>query len=444
MIYTYGFSMVGKSHVSMNTECQDSNRILKMNNGWYIAAVADGVGSAKNSKIGSKIATDTVVDFCNKYMPWDYSTIGIKSMIRTAYNHAFKRIMQEAEKAGEPIESYDTTLSMVIYDGRRIVYGHAGDGAIFGLNTFGDYVEITRPQKGPDGVSVVPLRAGYTQWEIGEYEEDLASVMLMTDGILSTICPYLLRNTKITTDEVYVPLATFFADPKGIPENEKKQKRTRRQISEFLAAAPAYDANHFYERLAEIYQQRVGEQAAQIVSEFKALNFPIALMENEQDDKTLVALINTELPVDDREPSFYSEPDWEALKEAWNRKAYPHLYHNEDSESAASSENTNTPTEMDQSASAPVDSQTCDGSQNEEKQAQSVESMKEDKPFESGQSILAGKGNMAETKAAGKSSPPICENPVTMQTGIARFDAKKHPRPKKKGLLGKIGDLLGE
>lgn len=40
----------------------------------------------------------------------------------------------------------------------------------------------------------------------------------------------------------------------------------------------------------------------------------------------MVGLINTDSVVDNREESFYQEPDWQKLQDAWNRKAYPHLY----------------------------------------------------------------------------------------------------------------------
>lgn len=208
MIFEYGFSLIGKSHISNEKCCQDAHRIMRMENGWIIAAVADGVGSAANSQIGSRIAVDTVVQFCNECMPYDYNIINIKSMMRTAYNYAFKCIARVAENENNPIESYDTTLSMVIYDGKRIIYGHSGDGAIIGLTTFGDYVEITKPQKGSDGVTVIPLRGGYTNWEIDTYEEDLAAVMLMTDGMLETLCPYLLRDIDNKINKVYVPSLT--------------------------------------------------------------------------------------------------------------------------------------------------------------------------------------------------------------------------------------------
>lgn len=326
MIFEYGFSLVGKSHISSEKCCQDAHRIMRMENGWIIAAVADGVGSAANSQIGSRIAVDTVVQFCNECMPYDYNIISIKSMMRTAYNYAFKCIARIAENENNPIESYDTTLSMVIYDGKRIIYGHSGDGAIIGLTTFGDYVEITKPQKGADGVTVIPLRGGYTNWVINTYEEDLAAVMLMTDGMLETLCPYLLRDIDNKVNKVYVPLAAYFCDPSGFFEGPEKEKITNKLIEDFLTAGENYPSDNFYARLLAIYKQLIPDNAVEIIENLKKNNYPVMLMQNEQDDKTLVALVNKEVPVDIHNPEFYDEPDWNALQDAWNRKAYPHLY----------------------------------------------------------------------------------------------------------------------
>ena len=324
MIFEYGFSVVGKSHLKKGTCCQDFHCIKRMENGWVIAAVADGVGSAKNSHISSKIAAQTAVEFCEEYMPWDYNLISIKSMMRTAYNFAYKLILREAKESGEPVESYDTTLTMVIYDGQRIIYGHSGDGAIIGLTTFGDYVEITRPQKGADGVSVLPLRSGYTQWVIDSYEEDLAAVILATDGMLETICPYLLRDQERKIDRAYVALASFFADPNSISEDNASS--VKEIIGRFITAEEDYCADEFYERLSAVLKSHLSEGVDEIIERYKQNNYPIALMQKEQDDKTVVGLINLDLPLDSKDASFYSEPDWNALQEAWNRKAYPHLY----------------------------------------------------------------------------------------------------------------------
>ncbi len=339
MIFEYGFSLIGKSHISNEKCCQDAHRIMRMENGWIIAAVADGVGSAANSQIGSRIAVDTVVQFCNECMPYDYNIISIKSMMRTAYNYAFKCIARVAENENNPIENYDTTLSMVIYDGKRIIYGHSGDGAIIGLTTFGDYVEITKPQKGSDGVTVIPLRGGYTNWEIDTYEEDLAAVMLMTDGMLETLCPYLLRDIDNKINKVYVPLASYFCDPSGFFEGPEKEKITKKLIEDFLIAGENYPSDNFYVRLLAIYKQLIPNNAVETIENIKKNNYPVMLMQNEQDDKTLVVLVNKEVPVDIHNSEFYDEPDWNALQDAWNRKAYPHLYQdNPDQESKSDHE----------------------------------------------------------------------------------------------------------
>ncbi len=329
MIFDYGFSVRGKSHLQTGTCCQDSHMIKQLENGWFVAAVADGVGSAKNSHIGSKIAAETAVNFCCEYMPWDYNLISIKSMLRTAYNYAYKQILRESERQKQPIESYDTTLTLAIYDGNRIIYGHSGDGAIIGLNTFGEFVEITRVQKGEDGISVIPLRGGYTNWAIDSYEEDLCAVLLMTDGVLDTLCPYLLNDVETGQSKVYVPLGTYFASPKAIGEHEAVHKNLRREMERFLTAEENYDGERFYKRLNEIYKAHVGDKANALTDNLKKLDYCNLLMQKQQDDKTIVGLVNTKAVLDDKPPEFFAEPNWEALQEAWNRKAYPHLYKEE-------------------------------------------------------------------------------------------------------------------
>lgn len=424
MIFEYGFSTVGKSHIKKGTCCQDSHCIRKLENGWMIAAVADGVGSAKNSHIGSKIAAKTVVEFCEECMPWDYNLISIKSMMRTAYNYAYKLILKESKRSGEPIESYDTTLSMVIYDGQRIIYGHSGDGAIIGLNTFGDYVVITRPQKGVDGVSVIPLRSGYTQWVIDSYDEDLAAVILVTDGMLETICPYLLRDHDKKIERAYVGLASFFADPSAI--SDANASTIKKAIGRFITAEEDYCVDEFYERLSIILKTHLSEGVDEIIEKYKQNNYPIALMQNEQDDKTVVGLLNTELVLDNREADFYSEPDWDSLQDAWNRKAYPHMYDKEQK---------------------PVVEKNDD---NVEEKKKEVSTEKKDefvsfaKVYESEKTKTAieayakTRGKIIKTQSSNSDSHRQEQSLDTDRSS----SMDKHAKPKKRGLISKIGDVF--
>lgn len=462
MILEYGFSVVGKSHISEGTCCQDSHFIQKLENGWTVAAVADGVGSAKNSHIGSKIAAETVVKFCCECMPCDYSLISIKSMMRTAYNYAFKSVLKESEKSGEPIESYDTTLTMVIYDGQRIIYGHSGDGAIIGLTTFGDYVEITRPQKGPDGFSVIPLRGGYTYWQIDSYEEDLAAVLLVTDGMLDTLFPYLLRDNDTKTPHAYTALTTFFADPVGLTESNFSE--TKEAIGKFITAEEGYPTDEFYQRLSEVLKNHLTEGVEDIIDEYKKNNFPVLLMQNQQDDKTVVGLLDPELMLDNREASFYSEPDWEALQDAWRRRAYPHLYAEKATDKEAVtpapetfSEPETSPESEDQATSgkAPSDNVTENTA---DITAEIVESVNEEisniinwinsKTSEITDPVADTKtgtetGTEADTKTGTETDTANSEAPSEVTPAVAKVTAPpKHGKPIKKGIIGFIDGLF--
>ena len=466
MILEYGFSLIGKSHISSGKCCQDAHRVLRMDNGWIIAAVADGVGSAANSQIGSRVAVDTAVEFCNECMPWDYNIISIKSMMRTAYNYAFKCIRRIAEKENNPIESYDTTLSMVIYDGKRIIYGHSGDGAIIGLTIFGDYVSITRPQKGADGITVVPLRAGYTNWVIDTYEEDLASVMLMTDGMLEMLCPYLLRDSETQTNKMYIPLGTYFADPVGFFEDEEKFNKTKQFIEDFLKAEKEYCQDHFYARLLAIYKTLIPSDAVDIVEVLKSNNYPVMLMQNEQDDKTIVVLINKDIPVDVHDASFYGEPDWNALQDAWNRKAYPHLYQNPDEAveqiGGANDEKitlvnleplSSEKTSQDKDGNAPSVSDTGCSREAEKKLSLDSASVASDLVTDAVLSVLEerdrgkGKSTMRDMAPKSKVKEHSTKNSTIKKKqletrAVQEMERSRHDKPKKKGFLQKLGDIL--
>ena len=100
-IFTYGFSLQGKSHKKTGICCQDSHRIENPGK-ICIAAVADGVGSAANSQIGSNIAVNTAVDFCcSHYARYESD---LKSLIAKAYENALDRIFEEAEQKGNPVD----------------------------------------------------------------------------------------------------------------------------------------------------------------------------------------------------------------------------------------------------------------------------------------------------------------------------------------------------
>lgn len=281
----YGKSMIGESHIKKGTVCQDYSKVVTLKNGWCAAAVADGVGSARYSDIASQIAVETFVEICYQNLTdSNFDAENIKRIIFASYMTAQKRIEDYAYQHEQGLIDYDTTLSCIVYDGRRIVYGHSGDGGIVGLTAQGEYRKITQPQKAEDGICVIPLRAGAKAWVIGECSGEFSSVLLATDGIYDTFFPYLLKGQRT---EIYVPLIQFFMDNNILNAHEST--------------------------ISEIEKSRLDYLCGDVYSSVK-------------DDKTILVVINPNIIPAQLDEAYYQEPDWNYLQEEWNKKAYPHLY----------------------------------------------------------------------------------------------------------------------
>lgn len=283
MLY-YGTSLIGSSHIAKGSVCQDSHKALILPNGWIVASVADGVGSAKHSEIASRIAVETVTEVCAKLISNDTRISECKPIIFEAYKAANKRISDFAYEKEDSITEYDTTLSTIIYDGKSFAYGHSGDGGIVGLLLDGKYQRITYPQKAEDGVCVIPLRAGENSWEIGIVDGEFASLLLATDGVYDTFFPYLLRGQE---NEIYIPLIRYFMDNNWLNASEDNIDEISKSREDFL------NSNAY----------------ASVT-----------------DDKTVLVVINPNIKPKFQADKYYAEPDWNKLQMEWNKKAYPHLY----------------------------------------------------------------------------------------------------------------------
>lgn len=147
----------GRSHAQEGKPRDDHFCMEHMDNGWYIMAVADGAGSAKFSRQGSKIACDESVKFCmsklgqskdfeeaiEKYGILQDITeeearkvVGnyIYDIVGAAAFKAHKAIQAEAAQTKQPIKYYATTLLLTICKkfnfGWFVASFWVGDGAI--------------------------------------------------------------------------------------------------------------------------------------------------------------------------------------------------------------------------------------------------------------------------------------------------------------------------
>lgn len=328
----YGFSIQGKGHIERGVVCQDSNKAGRIESGHYIGIVADGVGSAPHSDIGSDIAVKSLFQYCNDYITRSSARDVIEEILSDGYFYALSQVSEYAKNQRVVIEDFDTTLSAVVYDGETVVYGHAGDGGIIVKNLDGTIKPITSRQKGADGISVRPLRAGKSSWDFG-VEKEVASVLLVTDGILDSVIQPVLVNLPADKmalvkgdfhkDNVYIAAGEFFMNPYSIYKN-RNIKNPDEYMNYFLQGNLAgEDQEMFLKCLLMAYKKQLGKSNAEnIVNHIKKYCYAVWAMKNITDDKSAVCIMNDSARVTPQSIHYYEEPDWKGRQERYNALLY--------------------------------------------------------------------------------------------------------------------------
>lgn len=289
MIYSYGISLPGTYHIKHGIVCQDAHNIVLCGKDMAVAAVADGLGSAEHSDIGSKIAVAVAVECCRKNIAKKATDEQILDIMKGAFHTAQRAIEQEATSKDRPIEQYDTTLTLAVLIRDALYYGHSGDSGMIALTAQGRYEQVTHQQRDSEG-RVFPLF--FTdKWEFARFGKKVSGVLLATDGMLEIFFPMYIKNEDVN---IHVSLAQFFLDNRGLKIDKKGgQEKVTASMKEFMSNIPDEQVN---------------------------------------DDKTIAVLVNTSVKTNwKRQPKeYYQEPDWAELKrrhdEAWRRQAYPGLY----------------------------------------------------------------------------------------------------------------------
>lgn len=202
----------GRSHEHAGSFRDDDFYIASNSNtGWNIMLVADGAGSAKNSREGSRIATQTVGDYLANLLNSDKGQ-ELKACVENwgtddqrivweAFNRLFRQasimavnnISNESIRAEESAKSYSTTLLVTVFlrtgaelfaasfwlgDGAIAAYGPVGKVRVLGTPDSGEYAGQTRFLDA-DAVNDANFSKRIS---IGKWAE-ISHLVLMTDGV---------------------------------------------------------------------------------------------------------------------------------------------------------------------------------------------------------------------------------------------------------------------
>lgn len=314
---TYAFSVKGKSHEISNKPCQDYSKVTRINDA-IITITADGVGSAAKAEIGSSLAVESVVEFF-KQDSVDMSEGGILYSIKEAYRYAMMKIKDKASKEQHSERDYDTTLDVGILLQDVLYYGHVGDGGIITRDFEGEYEAVTSVQKGDDGISVIPLRFE-EYWETG-IKENVSAVLLMTDGIWDICNPYLLR---FANKGIYKNIVRIFSDFNCYRGRENAQSVMASTVESFLQNK--LDELEYSKLLMDSLPDDMYKNKRIVDESISRYCYPLILMDNVQDDKTISAIVNTDINLYKMPLEYYMEENWNEYQEKWNKLAYPSLY----------------------------------------------------------------------------------------------------------------------
>lgn len=248
-----GASVKGNGHIETNMPCQDNHKFLPLADGWGIAVVSDGAGSAAHSELGSKVVAERCVFHLKALLekePWMKTGILPSDLdwMQKAYR-TLKSVRDDvelvAQKNNLELKSLSATCLAVIYSPVGLLAVHVGDGRMGYKNAAGEWKAMMTPHKGEEANQTIFLVSDF--WSIPNFamsgvlvpepvvvREPVKAFALMSDGCENTAwrCmalnpetgKYFDRNTPF--EGFFNPLAetllSFHAD--NVPEDERQAK----------------------------------------------------------------------------------------------------------------------------------------------------------------------------------------------------------------------------
>lgn len=148
-VKTIALSVAGSRHRRSGEPCQDASG-WQGGDGWLLAAVADGAGSAQASEVGARIAVDrtleTLQHLYKRRSPQDLADW--PPLLRVALRSARWAVDRAARDRGCPLRELACTLIVAVALPTGVVIAQIGDGAVVVADRTGELKTLTQPEQG--------------------------------------------------------------------------------------------------------------------------------------------------------------------------------------------------------------------------------------------------------------------------------------------------------
>ncbi|MDR2511317.1 MAG: protein phosphatase 2C domain-containing protein [Bacteroidales bacterium] len=248
-----GASVIGNGHISAKLPSQDNHKYENLGEGWGIAIVSDGAGSAEYSHIGSKIVTERGIAHFkaliekegwlkNNELPSDAKWLQLSyATLKAVHNDmdAFAKVHNIL------LKSLYATAIVVIHTPNGMLATHIGDGRAGYKNRQSEWKALITPHKGEEANQTIFVPSDF--WNIPNYvmsgvlvpesvviREKPFAFTLMSDGCESSAWQYYTKDE--TTGKFFDPnkpypaffdslsetLQSFRNDKTALKERERK------------------------------------------------------------------------------------------------------------------------------------------------------------------------------------------------------------------------------
>jgi hypothetical protein len=174
---------IGTSHLKTSLPCQDKLACEALTGGALVAAVADGAGSAALGERGAEIAVGSVIEHL-KCGIGDRRT-DFDNLLREAADLAREAIAAEADREGNALRSYASTLLVIVLtaDGGGAL--QIGDGVMVVSEGSDEWSWVFWPQRGEYANTTHFLTDddAIHRLEIEVFSGVVMDIALMSDGL---------------------------------------------------------------------------------------------------------------------------------------------------------------------------------------------------------------------------------------------------------------------